>query len=54
MYVAAGKSVSFAVTEDSLIGLCLGHDVLSTAYHGSGREDDQWAPNEVPEKQLKG
>ena len=49
--VATGGSVSFAVTED---GLAYAWGMGSNLQLGSGNEDDQWVPNKVTGKQLKG
>ena len=49
--VAAGGSVSFAVTED---GLAYAWGMGSNLQLGSGSEDDQWVPNKVTGKQLEG
>ena len=49
--VASDGSVSFAGTKDSLV---YAWDMGSNLQLGSGREDDQWVPNKVTGKQLKG
>ena len=49
--VAAGGSVSFAVTED---GLAYAWGMGSNLQLGSGSEDDQWVPSKVTGKQLEG